>query len=66
LAFPAYSISLWREWKVDRIANSGKSRNGMEGVEGVDGIDSGFIDRKTDRKRVKAMKTNKTEEKAAF
>jgi hypothetical protein len=25
-----------------------------------------LIDRKTDRKRVKAMKTNKTEEKAAF
>ena len=66
LAFPAYSISLSRGWKVDRIANSGKSRNGMEGVEGVDGIDSEFIDRKTDRKRVKAMKTNKTEEKAAF
>jgi hypothetical protein len=38
----------------------------MEGVEGVDGIDSDFIDRKTDRKRVKPMKTNKTEEKAAF
>ena len=30
------------------------------------GIDSDFIDRKSDRKRVKAMKTNKTEEKAAF
>ena len=38
----------------------------MEGVEGVDGIASDFIDRKTDRKRVKPMKTNKTEEKAAF
>jgi len=38
----------------------------MEGVEGVDGIDSDFIDRKTDRKWVKAMKTNQTEEKAAF
>jgi len=38
----------------------------MEVVEGVDGIDSDFIDRKTDRKGVKAMKTNKTEEKAAF
>ena len=38
----------------------------MEGVEGVDGMDSDFIDRKTDRKRVKAMKTNQTEEKAAF
>jgi hypothetical protein len=38
----------------------------MEGMEGVDGIDSNFIDRKTDRKRVKAMKTNQTEEKAAF
>ena len=35
----------------------------MEGVEGVDGD---FIDRKTDRKGVKAMKTNQTEEKAAF
>jgi hypothetical protein len=66
LAFPAYSISLWREWKVDRIANSGKSGNGMDGVERVDGIDSDFIDRKTDRKGVKAMKTNQTEEKAAF
>jgi len=66
LAFPAYSISLWRGWKIDRIANSGKSRNGMERVKGVDGIDSDFIDRKTDRKRVKTMKTNKTEEKAAF
>jgi hypothetical protein len=63
LAFPAYSISLWREWKVDRIANSGKSGNGRDRVEGVD---SDLIDRKTDRKRVKAMKTNKTEEKAAF
>jgi len=38
----------------------------MEGVEGVDYIGSDFIDRKTDRKRVKAMKTNQTEEKAAF
>jgi hypothetical protein len=38
----------------------------MEAVEGVDGIDSDFIDRKTDRKRVKAMKTNKTGEMAAF
>jgi hypothetical protein len=38
----------------------------MEGVEGVDGMDSDLIDRKTDRKRVKAMKTNQTEEKAAF
>jgi hypothetical protein len=38
----------------------------MEGVEGVDGIDSDFIDRKTDRKLVKAMKTNQTGEKAAF
>jgi hypothetical protein len=66
LAFPAYSISLWREWKVDRIANSGKRGNGMDGMEGVDGIDSDFIDRKTDRKRVKAMKTNKSKEKAAF
>jgi len=66
LAFPAYSISLWRGWKIDRIANSGKRGSGMEGVEGVDGIDSDFIDRKTDRKRVKAMKTNQTEEKAAF
>ena len=66
MAFPAYSISLWRGRKIDRIANSGKRGNGMEGVEGVDGIDNYFIDRKTDRKRVKAMKTNKTEEKAAF
>jgi hypothetical protein len=38
----------------------------MDGMEGVDGIDSDFIDRKTDGKGVKAMKTNKTEEKAAF
>jgi hypothetical protein len=38
----------------------------MEGVEGVDAIGSDCIDRKNDRKRVKAMKTNKTEEKAAF
>jgi len=38
----------------------------MEAVEGVDGMDSDFIDRKTDRKGVKAMKTNQTEEKAAF
>jgi len=38
----------------------------MEGAEEVDGINSDFIDRKTDRKRVKAMKTNKTEKKAAF
>jgi hypothetical protein len=38
----------------------------MDGMEGVDGIDSDFIDRKTDRKRVKAMKTNKSKEKAAF
>jgi len=35
-------------------------------VEGVDGIDSDVIDRKTDRKRVKALKTKQTEEKAAF
>jgi len=35
-------------------------------MEGFDGIGSDFIDRKTHRKRVKAMKTNKTEEKAAF
>jgi len=62
LAFPACSISLWREWKVDRIANSGKSGNGRDRVEGVDGVGSDLID----RKRVKAMKTNKTEEKAAF
>jgi hypothetical protein len=66
LAFPAYSISLWREWTIDRIANSGKSGNGMEGVERVDGVGSDLIDRKADRKGVKAMKTNKTEEKAAF
>jgi len=38
----------------------------MESVEGIDGMDSDVIDRKTDRKGVKAMKTNKTEEKAAF
>jgi len=38
----------------------------MEGVERVDGVGSDLIDRKADRKRVKAMKTNKTEEKAAF
>jgi hypothetical protein len=63
LAFPACSISLWRGWKIDRIANSGKSGNGRDRVEGVD---SDLIDRKTDRKRLKAMKTNKTEEKAAF
>jgi hypothetical protein len=66
LAFPAYSISLWREWKIDRIANSGKPGNGRDRVEGVDGVGSDLIDRKTDRKRVKAMKINKTEEKAAF
>jgi len=66
LAFPACSISLWRGWKVVRIANSGKSGNGMDGVEGVDGIDSESIDRKNDRKWVKAMKTNKIKEKAAF
>jgi hypothetical protein len=66
LAFPACSISLWRGWKIDRIANSGKSGNGRDRVEGVDGVGSDLIDRKTDRKRVKAMKTNKTEEKAAF
>jgi hypothetical protein len=63
LAFPACSISLWRGWKIDRIANSGKSGNGRDRVEGVG---SDLIDRKTDRKRLKAMKTNKTEEKAAF
>jgi len=38
----------------------------MEAVEGVDGMDSDVIDRKTDRKGFKAMKTNQTEEKAAF
>jgi hypothetical protein len=29
-------------------------------------MDSDFIDRKTDRKRVNAMKSNKSKEKAAF
>jgi len=38
----------------------------MDGVKGVDGIGGEVIDRKNDRKRVKAMKTNQTEEKAAF
>jgi hypothetical protein len=38
----------------------------MDGVERVDGVGSNFIDRKTDRKGVKAMKTNKSKEKAAF
>jgi len=38
----------------------------MDRMEGVDVMDSDFIDRKTDRKGVKAMKTKQTEEKAAF
>ena len=66
MPFPACSISLSRGWKVDRTANSGKRGNGIEWVEGVDAMDSDSTDRKTDRKGVKAMKTNKTEEMAAF
>ena len=46
-------------WKIDRAVNSGKFGNGMDSVEGVDGIVSDSIDRKNDRKGVKAMKTKK-------
>jgi hypothetical protein len=35
-------------------------------VERADGVGSDPIDRKNDRKGLKAMKTNRTEEKAAF
>jgi hypothetical protein len=38
----------------------------MGGGEGVDGVGEDATDRKNDRKRVKAMKTNQTEEMAAF
>jgi hypothetical protein len=50
LPFPAYSISLSRGWKLDRIANSGKRGNRMDGVEGVDGVGGDSTDRKNDRK----------------
>jgi hypothetical protein len=49
-----------REWKVDRIGSSIKFGNGRDRIEGVDEVDNDSIDRKNDRKGVKAMKTKES------
>jgi hypothetical protein len=53
-------------WKVVRIANSGKRGNQIDGVKRVDGVGGDSTDSKDDRRCAKAMKTNQTEEMAAF